>query len=326
MYIKSNNDINKDKNTQSDLNMNILTSIKTVPSLNSNEFINKNDSSILNLKNLSNIGKNSFEKKAYPTTTSNNSLSTINTHLLGLSFENHLKQDSIFKPMNMNLNSSPYFNLFHYFLTKGLTMPIQNQNIILPFNTFYLNLPNYNTPIIYNYNINNYNYFSPPNIFKKKDEEKDENRNDLLNKKRKFDNNISLFPKKIKENKIKNERRNLIDINKNNNKRELNENIKNEEIIEIKENFICNHNNCDINFKTQKLKSFHHIKMSPKCLEDSISFLKLIYQTKLLLLKNIEKDKKYYGKFSYLYENTMKDISLKEYINIYAGFKIKDNI
>ena len=52
MYIKSNNDISKGKNTQSDLNMNILTSIKTDPSLNNNEFINKNDSSILNLKNL----------------------------------------------------------------------------------------------------------------------------------------------------------------------------------------------------------------------------------------------------------------------------------
>ena len=66
--------------------------------------------------------------------------------------------------------------------------------------------------------------------------------------------------------------------------------------------------------------------MSPECQEDSIYLLKLIFETKKLLLKNIEKNEKIFDKFSSLYEEAMRGISLDDYIKMYAGLKIQDSL
>jgi hypothetical protein len=66
--------------------------------------------------------------------------------------------------------------------------------------------------------------------------------------------------------------------------------------------------------------------MSPECQEDSIYLLKLIFETKKLLLKDIDKNEVIFGKFSSLYEEAMRGISLDEYIKIYSGLKFEDSL
>ena len=173
----------------------------------------------------------------------------------------------------------------------------------------------------------------------------------LMNRKRKPDKSISMDLNKIQNNnEVKKERKNLfvvrikkkyiltikyIDIKKeedgkedkkikeNKNKKEKKK--KNSENVNNKK-YSCEHRGCESCFDTKKLSIFHHFKMSPECQEDSIYLLKLIFETKKLLLKNIEKNEISFDKFSSLYEETMKGISLDEYTTICAGFKIKDNL
>ena len=64
--------------------------------------------------------------------------------------------------------------------------------------------------------------------------------------------------------------------------------------------------------------------MSRECQEDTICIIKLIFETKKIALKNIKKEK--LENFSKLYENTMKEISLIDYINTITGLNLKDNI
>ena len=43
-------------------------------------------------------------------------------------------------------------------------------------------------------------------------------------------------------------------------------------------------------------------------------------------IKNFEKNDKNYGKFSSLYEEIIRDISLDDYVELYAGLTIQDNL
>lgn len=90
--------------------------------------------------------------------------------------------------------------------------------------------------------------------------------------------------------------------------------------------YFCKHIGCGFIFKTKKLAIFHHLKMSPECQEDSISILKLIYETKKILFKNIKNIQQTFDKYSLIYENSMKNLSQNELIKIFAGFKINDNL
>ena len=97
--------------------------------------------------------------------------------------------------------------------------------------------------------------------------------------------------------------------------------IKNYEII-------CGHEGCKGVFKTKKQLIFHHYKMSIECHNDTISLLKLISNVKKILLK-IDKNDENKGnnileKYSSLYKETMKTISLDEHIEAIVGFDFED--
>ena len=209
---------------------------------------------------------------------------------------------------------------------------------------YYLNC---NQPCNFNIISNNFNFFPPvyanpydnpnPNVsdnkiipFYKIMKEPHNNLN-LLNKKRSREIKNILIPKKVKiktvlnlndKNEIKKEKKNLFEISIKNDKKVIN-------FFKIKKNrekIMCKHSGCDLLFKTKKQAIFHHFKMSPKCQDDTISLLKMIFETKKIVVKSMEKNENNYEEISKLYENTMKEISLSDYINIITGLKIKDKI
>ena len=277
------------------LNMEILSSIKTLPnqiiSLNNNELIGKE------MSNLNYFYDNS--NTCSTTNMSKDSLFNLNLNLT-------LNQNSFFSDYLINnsilqqyMNLSPYLNSFNY---------LQNYNLIP-----YLNLQNYFYPTLANYenkyknyinssklsplNIYNNDFLLRQNLLKSADLSKDYL---LLNRKR-----ANEQEKKIKLNNMNN----------------LDESDK------IGKKYHCRHPGCNLRFKTKKLLIYHHLKMMPECKDDTIFLLKMINKTKKMVIKNIEgrKDSSY-DKFSSLYENTMKEISLIEHIKLYTGYKFKDKI
>ena len=278
------------------LNMEILSSIKTLPnqiiSLNNNELIGKE------MSNLNYFIDNS--NTCSTTNMSKDSLFNLNLNLTlnqNSFFSDYLINNSILKQY---LNLSPYLNSFNY---------LQNFNLIP-----YANLQNYFYPTLTDYEYKYKNYINSSklsplnlynnnefllrqNILKSTDLPKDYL---LLNKKRANE----------QEKKIK-----LINMNN------LDESDKN------RKKYQCKHLGCNLRFKTKKLLVYHHLKMMPECKDDTIYLLKMINKTKKMVLKNIEgrKDSSY-DKFSSLYENAMKDISLIEHIKLYTGYKFKDKI
>ena len=64
--------------------------------------------------------------------------------------------------------------------------------------------------------------------------------------------------------------------------------------------------------------------MNPQCHNDTIAILKMIYNIKMILKKNnLDKNKK---KFGELYRETMKHVSLDEYIETLVGYNFEDEI
>ena len=316
MYIQEHNGIKENKDNNYNLNMKILSSIKDLSiksiSLHSSQIIDKSNPHKINLINISDIERETTQNNAYITSTTNNSSSILNKTLPNLPLQNNLNKNSIFNSIGWHGPPSNFFHPFNY-------LP----NFIPPY-PFYLNSPNYCPSIYYNYNydINNHNFLdwnklAPPNNkdFKSLNINNEENtpsnkegisKNDFLNKKRKLDDNVELNQSKTEQNYLFNN--------------------EEDEIYKNGKQYKCEHLGCDLQFRTKKLAIFHHFKMSPECQEDCISFLKLIYETKKIILKNIEKNKKSFDKYSSLYENTMKNLSLNEYIKILTGFKINDNL
>ena len=278
------------------LNMEILSSIKTLPnqiiSLNNNELIGKEMSNInyfydnSNTCSTTNISKDSLLNLNLNLTLNQNSF-----------FSDYLINNSILKQY---MNLSPYLNSFNYLQNYNL-MPYANLQ-----NYFYPNLTNYENEFK---NLINSSKLSPLNIYnnnefllgqkilKSPDLSKDYL---LLNKKRSNE----------QEKKIK-----LINMNN------LDEGDKN------RKKYHCKHPGCNLRFKTKKLLIYHHLKMMPECKDDTIYLLKMINKTKKMVIKNIEgrKDSSI-DKFSSLYENAMKEISLIEHIKLYTGYKFKDKI
>lgn len=100
-------------------------------------------------------------------------------------------------------------------------------------------------------------------------------------------------------------------------------------------NLKCPHPGCDGIFRTKKQAAFHHFKMSVECHNDTINLLKLVQQTKKILfeeMKNFRNEKekeekiKLFNKYSILYKEAMKNISLDEYIDIITGFNFEDKL
>lgn len=306
------------KNNEYNLNMEILSSIKSIPcktiSLDNNEIINSKDTNKINLGNLSESEPNNTQ---FTCSTSISRDSVINKNS---PYQNYLTPNSIFKPM---INQFKVFNYINYFPNFSPTF----QFLVNPYNSFsqnYYNFENnyYNFPsLIYNYNQvilnNNNNNISSEN-------------NSFLNKKRASDDTSSLSKNKDSKLEINNEQNNIFDISakkkdllKINN---INETTADQNKQEKIKNYFCRHTGCDIKFKTEKLAIFHHLKMSPKCHEDSINILKLINDTKKLLLKINKEKKTNIDDITSKYESEMKDLSLVEYIKIYTGSKFKDNL
>ena len=161
------------------------------------------------------------------------------------------------------------------------------------------------------------------------------NGNSLLNKKRKI-KTIIFAPTKVnnknnsqknenKEDKeIKKEKKILFQIYKRRNYYQESKKILKKR--EIKENIFCCHPGCSNSFKTQKQVIFHHFKMAPECQEDTICFLKTIFETKKMFLKNIGENANLFDKFSKLYESAMKEILLTDHINTITGKNLKDKL
>lgn len=226
-----------------------------------------------------------------------------------------------------------YFNLYsniffkNFYIQNFIKKPISN--FPFSYNSFY-------NPPLFPFCLKQKNIFYSP-TYNNNINNKYMNSISLLNKKRIFDDSI------ISKNKeIKKEKKNLfsvrikkkyvftlkyIDI-----KMEEDEKLNKKKVgprkhVEKEVNkYFCPHIGCNLFFNTKKLKNFHHFKMSSECQDDSINILKLIYQTKKLLINNMEKKEISNDKYSSLYENTMKDISLSDYIRLYTGFKLNDNL
>ena len=278
------------------LNMEILSSIKTLPnqiiSLNNNELIGKE------MSNLNYFYDNS--NTCSTTNMSKDSLFNLNLNLT-------LNQNSFFSDYLINnsilqqyMNLSPYLNSFNY---------LQNYNLIP-----YLNLQNYFYPTLANYENKYKNYInsfklSPLNIY---------NNNDFLLRQNLLKSADLSKDYLLLNRKRANEQEKKIKLNNMNN---LDESDK------IRKKYHCRHPGCNLRFKTKKLLIYHHLKMMPECKDDTIFLLKMINKTKKMVIKNIEgrKDSSY-DKFSSLYENTMKEISLIEHIKLYTGYKFKDKI
>ena len=299
MKIQKNKGIDNIKNNQ---NGNILPTIKVIPSktisLSFNRDIDKSIPSESNLINSTNFGKKINLTNSYSNTMMNNYGSILNNMSLNTELRNNIEHNPIFEKYIL-----PNYYSFNYFLnTSPLYPQIFNQQNYYPLN----------------YNINNYN-FSEDNknclinnpFLQFHDFNED---NTLLNKKRFSDGNI--YNSKIELNNLLN--------NKNCKVEKSKTNLAKKE--EKKKNYNCKHSGCDSIFRTKKLAFYHHLKMSPECQEDSISLLKLIYETKKIVLKNIDKNTNSLEKYSSLYENSLKNLSFYGYIKMYTGFKLNDNL
>lgn len=222
---------------------------------------------------------------------------------------------------NFPISSFPLINSFNYYLNISQTYPLNN---IIPKNINFCPRV-YDIPYSKNNNINKIVPLYKP-------VKESSNKFNLLNKKRNAESSNLITPKKVKiktilnlndKNEIKKEKKNLFEISYKNNDKKI---INFFKIKKNREKIFCKHSGCDIHFKTKKQAIFHHFKMSPNCQDDTISLLKMIFETKKIALKSMEKNKKVFEKISKIYENSMKDISLIDYINIITGVKIKDKI
>jgi hypothetical protein len=286
-------EINQGNCNNYNLNMEILSSIKTLPnkiiSLNNNELIGKE------MTNLNCFYDNS---NTCSTNISKDSLLNLNLTLNQNSFfSDYLINNSLLKQY---LNLSPYLNSFNY---------LQNYNLIP-----YINFQNYFYQTLTNneYNYNNYINslnLSPLTLF---------NNNEFLYRQRALKS--PEIPKEylLLNRKRTNEQEKKIKL--------INMNIL-DESDKNRKKYQCKHLGCNLRFKTNKLLIYHHLKMLPECKDDTICLLKMINKTKKMMIKIIEgREDSSYDKFSSLYEKAMKEISLIEHIKLYTGYKFKDKI
>ena len=94
----------------------------------------------------------------------------------------------------------------------------------------------------------------------------------------------------------------------------------------IKKQIKCGHEGCEGIFKTKKQLVFHHYKMNSECHNDTINLIKMINLTKKILLKKVEQKEKFLEKYSELYKETMKKISLDEHIETLVGLNFEDDL
>ena len=100
---------------------------------------------------------------------------------------------------------------------------------------------------------------------------------------------------------------------------------KRRRINEIK-NYKCLHPTCEYSYKTLKQLQNHHYKMNQECQLDSLKIIKLIYHTKLNVLNLIRNNKKKKQYFTKLYENSLININLRNYLEFIVGANFDDKV
>lgn len=242
--------------------------------------------------------------------------------------------NSAFKPIS--INQSPHRSqTLNYYNTE--------YNSLMSFpNIFFDNQKIFNQNMINNFLINQ-NIFLNNNLLNKKrksENEKIQKKNDDIIKKNNYlkneiinnnKKNVFIVTKK-EETKITpkiseiSSKKNMFNVYKKSKYifRKRRRRVKKELHIKNIKNS-CGHEGCEGVFKTKKQLFFHHYKMSIDCHKDTISLLKLIFNLKKILLNIDEnKEKKIFENISSLYKETLKNVSMDEYIEAIVGFNFED--
>ena len=246
-------------------------------------------------------------------------------------FQNNINYNVINNLNNINLNN----NINNNFINNTNIININNNTINnininnnINFNNTLNNNNNINNNKIITEHNNNYNKYELNDfLFKKRNssEDKISKDNNKYSSKKIIDIKKNLFKiqKKEKDKPIlkNNIRLNIIfNCYQNKPKGKLKKQRNKKKLF----NFSCSHKNCQYIYKTLKQLQNHHHKMIPECQNDLILLLKLIYNTKLILVKNISNNvykKKY---FSELYENSIKNISFNQYTETISGIHLDE--
>lgn len=247
----------------------------------------------------------------------NNMNNIINNKFSQLSFHQHNLGKEVFlkkkRSSNLLLRKDSDNNL------ENNVNYIYNNNI---------NTDKKNTSLIFNKNEEN-SKKENKNIINIKEEKELYENNNLINKNKKIIFNIENYSEESYEDEEDDNIYHSIP-----NKSEKNTNIFNcfhkkkkrrKKIHEIKK-FKCFHPTCDYSYKTLKQLQNHHYKMTSECQLDSVQVLKLIYNTKLILLDLINKNKNKKEYFSKIYEDSVNNINLNNYSESITGIHIDDII
>lgn len=118
------------------------------------------------------------------------------------------------------------------------------------------------------------------------------------------------------KNNIKSENNNIFNCYQKKKKRRKN----NKEIKKFK----CVHPYCEYSYKTLKQLQNHHYKMTSECQLDSVYILKLIKNTKTILINIIKDDNNKKEYFSEIYQKNINKITLNNYLEYIAGIHFDD--
>lgn len=256
-----------------------------------------------------------------------------------------------FNPLKIT-NSSYSKNSFYPFINPDTTLinppinPINQINQVNSINPFlypnFSQIPIINEQLLKKNNVtqtkNNFllnkkrNSENEINFIFQDKENKQKEYNDIektiLNKNNKTKGTIFYVNQQLQKENKENQKKNLFTVIAKSNYVYRKRKPRKKKLYNIKNKIYCGHNGCEGVFKTKKQLVFHHYKMSPECHNDTISLLKMIYLIKKILLKNIKEKEKnnIFEKYSILYKETMKNISLDEHIETLVGFNFEDEI
>ena len=337
---------------QNEINKNLNMNLNLLSSLN----FQKNNANLFSNNNLSfNKEEEYNNNNSSRNSTSEFFFKNIDKNVnLGYNKENDGRINNfLYQPFSFNnsINNNYYNNQINYLLNFPLIF--QPNNI---FNCLY-------NPLMFYQNQNNfknlYNFCGCVNPIPQKqeliqqnqeqkkvllnsDNMKKINNNLILNKKRKR-NKIKFATKKIlinknkiipKQNQVDNstQKNNILSQDKNKNETFViykkskyifkKRKPKVEKIID-KSLLKCEH--CNIEIKTKKMKTFHHLKKSKECFDDTIHLLKMIFELKKIILKNANNfNNDYINNISKLYKESLINISLCEYLDISSEFNDDD--
>ena len=96
--------------------------------------------------------------------------------------------------------------------------------------------------------------------------------------------------------------------------------------IYVNKKYKCAHPLCNNSYKTLNQLQNHHYKMASKCHVDTVYLLKLIYNSKIVLLNLIKNNLNKKEYFSNLYKKSVNSITLEKYVESITGVHLDDII